>query len=238
VALVDVATFLIAAAALAILHVDEVLPARTQSAWLLEAGAGLRHIGRVPALRRTTTAFGICMLAMGSVDTMLFAYVEGLHRPPEFLGVLVTVQGAGVLLGALLAGRVMTRLGEVALCAIGILTFGIAIGLAVCPSVGVAFLAMPFAGLGNTVVGIAFGTLLQRRTPGPLIGRVSAAADMAISGAAALSMAVGATLVAFVDYRVVFAVDSAALLSTAGGLWLADHRRTVAEPLPPAAIRP
>jgi MFS family permease len=220
VALVDIASFVAAAGALATLTLAETRPARTQLHWLGEVGAGVRHLHRVPALRRTTTAFGICMLALGAVDTMVFAYVDrGLHRPPTFLGVLVTVQGVGVLVGALLAGRLVARLGEMAVSAIGILTFGVAIGVAVDPVLALALIAMPFAGVGNTLVGVAYNTLLQRRTPGPLMGRVSAAADMVIGGAAALSMALGATLVAFVDYRLMFAVISAVLLAVGGLLW-------------------
>jgi predicted MFS family arabinose efflux permease len=235
VALVDIASFVVAAGALAILTLAETRPVRTRLHWLHEVAAGVRHIHHVPALRRTTTAFGICMLALGAVDTMVFAYVDdGLHRPPTFLGVLVSVQGIGVLIGALLAGRIMARLGEIAVSAIGIVTFGIAIAIAVDPVVYLAFIAMPFAGIGNAVIGVAFNTLLQRRTPEALMGRASAAADMVIGGAATLSMALGATLVAFVDYREVFAVISVVVLVTGGLLW----RVRQSDPTVPAPIDP
>jgi hypothetical protein len=82
---------------------------------------------------------------------------------------------------------------------------------------------MPFAGLGNAVVGVAFTTLLQRRTPEELMGRVSAAADLAIGGAATLSMALGASLVAVVSYRLPFAVVSVVLLATGAQLWRLRH---------------
>jgi MFS family permease len=237
VALVDITSFVAAAGALALLPVAETRPVRTQLHWLHEISAGIRHIYHAPALRQTTAALGICMLAVGAVDTMLFAYVdEGLHQPPTFLGVLVTVQGLGVLIGAAFAGRIMAHLGEIAVCAIGILTFGIAIAIAIDPVVYLAFIAMPFAGIGNTIVGIAFTTLLQRRTPGTLMGRVSAAADMAIGGAAALSMALGATLVAFIDYRLMFAVISVVLLITSGQLWRVRQSDRIART--PAPIHP
>jgi MFS family permease len=220
VALVDVASFVAAAGALAILRLTETRPVGARLHWLHEVGAGWRHIYWVPALRQTITALGIGMLALGAVDTTIFAYVdEGLHQPPTFLGVLVTVQGVGVLVGAIFAGRIMARLGEIAVCAIGILTFAVAIAVAVDPVLYLALIAMPFAGIGNTIVGIAFSTLLQRRTPDLLMGRASAAADMAIGGAQTLSMALGAALVAFVDYRLMFAVISVVLLVTGGQLW-------------------
>jgi MFS family permease len=225
VALVDIASFLVAAAALALLPLTEdrhapTRPHRRDARWRNEVTAGLRHIRLVPDLRRTTTAFAISLLAMGSVDTTLFAYIDqGLHRPPTILGVLVAVQGVGVLIGALFAGRLMTRLGEIAVCAIGLLTFAVAIAVAVASSLPLAFVAMPFSGVGNALISVAFSTLLQRRTPDLLIGRVSAAADMAIGGAATVSMAIGATLVNFVDYRFIFATAAVVLFTTGTHLW-------------------
>jgi hypothetical protein len=50
------------------------------------------------------------------------------------------------------------------------------------------------------------------------MGRVSAATDVAIGGAQTVSMALGATLVGFVDYRVMFAVIAAMLLGCASVL--------------------
>jgi MFS family permease len=221
VALVDIASFLVAAGTLALLPLAEDRPAPQHGThWRDEMTAGLRHIRQTPDLHRTTTAFAISLFAMGSVDTTLFAYIdEGLHRPPTILGVLVTVQGVGVLIGALFAGRLIARLGEIAVCAIGLLTFATAITIAITPALPLAFVAMPFSGLGNTLIGVAFTTLLQRRTPDLLIGRVSAAADMAIGGAATASMALGATLINFVDYRFVFATAAVVLLATGTSLW-------------------
>jgi predicted MFS family arabinose efflux permease len=231
VALVDIASFLIAAGALALLplaedrHAPE-RPHRNDTHWRDEVTAGLRHIRQVPDLRRTTTAFAVSLLAMGAVDTTLFAYIDhGLHRPPTILGVLVTVQGIGVLIGALVAGRLITRLGEIAVCAIGLLTFATAITIAITPSLPLAFVAMPFSGAGNTLIGVAFTTLLQRRTPDPLIGRVTAAADMAIGGAATVSMALGATLINFVDYRFIFAAAATVLLASGTRLWRDPRKR-------------
>jgi len=63
------------------------------------------------------------------------------------------------------------------------------------------------------------------RTPDLLIGRVSAAADMAIGGAATVSMALGATLVNFVGYRFIFATAAVVLLTTGTHLWRDCRKR-------------
>jgi predicted MFS family arabinose efflux permease len=72
------------------------------------------------------------------------------------LGVLVTVQGIGVLFGALVAGRLLTRLGEIAVWAIGLLTFAAAIAIAITPPLPLAVVAMPFSGAGSILIGVAF----------------------------------------------------------------------------------
>ena len=109
-------------------------------------------------------------------------------------------------------------------------------------SVTAALISMPLSGIGNAVGFVAFNTLVQRRTPGPLVGRVSAATDVAIGGAQTASMAAGATLIAVVDFRAMFAVIAATLLVCAailvrGSGRAADHAG-ISEPAEPAAAEP
>jgi MFS family permease len=220
VAIVDIASFAVAAVALAMVRVVENRPEHVEQHWAQEVSAGVRHLWRTPVIRDTTASIAIGLLALGAVDTIVFAYIdEGLHRPPSFLGVLLTVQGVGAIVGAVLAPRIMERHGEVAVVATGILAFGICIGLLTYPSTVLALVAMPLAGLANTAAFVSYNTLLQRRTPGPIMGRVSAATDMVTGSAQTLSMAVGASLIAVVDYKIMFAVIAAALLVNGTVLW-------------------
>src|SRR5215475_2319767 len=232
VAIIDIVSFGVAATALAVIRVTETRPARTEQHWVQEVAAGLRHVWSTVAIRNTTVSIAVCLLALGAVDTIVFAFIdEGLHRPPSFLGVLLTVQGIGAIFGALVAPHLMTRIGETAVVAIAIGAFGVCIGLVIYPSVVLALIAMPFSGLANTAGFVAYSTLLQRRTPGPLMGRVSAATDMVIGAAQTLSMAAGASLIAILDYKLMFAVISAALLANSALLW---RRRVQGTPQPPA----
>lgn len=234
VAIVDIVSFAVAAAAVAAVRVDETLPEHVEQHWLREVSAGVGHLWRTKAIRDTTASVAIGLLALGAVDTIVFAYIDqGLHRPPSFLGVLLTVQGVGAVVGAVVAPRIMQRLGEVAVVAVGILAFGICIGLLIYPSTALALVAMPVAGLANTAAFVSYNTLLQRRTPGPIMGRVSAATDMVTGTAQTLSMAVGASLIAIVNYKIMFAVIAAALLTNGGVLW---HRRGVEPIAVPAGV--
>ena len=102
VAILDAATFLVSAAALLALRVDEPAPEPHGGRFTVEAAAGGRHLLGDPVLRTTVVATVICMLALGISESAYFAIVDdGLGQPVEFVGVLSAVQGVG----AILAGR-------------------------------------------------------------------------------------------------------------------------------------
>jgi hypothetical protein len=91
---------------------------RAAAHWRAEVTAGIRHVGRTPALRRLLITGVIALLLFGFFETGPFTVVgQGLHRAPAFLGVLEAVMGAGAILGGAFAASVMRRTGERALVA-------------------------------------------------------------------------------------------------------------------------
>ena len=86
------------------------------------------------------------------------------------------------------------------------------------PSLGVVLVAGPVAGVGVAWAIVGFSTALQTRTPLAIQGRVSAAADLTLSTAQTVSIATGAVLSTVVDYRILFVVMAAVVLSSAGYL--------------------
>ena len=64
-------------------------------------------------------------------------------------------------------------------------------------------------GLGLPWIVVAMLTLLQRSTPANLQGRAFAASELALGAPQTLSIALGAALVALVDYRFVLVVQAA-----------------------------
>jgi MFS family permease len=128
--LLDAGTFAAAAAAVLALRLREQRPDRAPARWRAEFTAGLRHVADTRALRRPLIACVIAVSAFGFFETVPFAVVgQGLHRSPEFLGVLNSLQGAGALIGGALAAPVMRRTSERAL---------MAGGLAACAAAGAA----------------------------------------------------------------------------------------------------
>ena len=201
--LLDAGTFVIAAAAVFALRLREPRPAREPARWRAEFAAGIRHIADTPALRRPLIACLIAVSAFGLFETVPFAVVgQGLHRSPTFLGVLNSLQGAGALIGGALAAAVMRRTSERALMAGGLAACAVATLLLITGSLPLVLVAM--AGIGLCVVWINVGaiTLIQRRTPGPLLGRVDATLEFAIVVPQAVSIAAGAALIAAVNYRI------------------------------------
>jgi MFS family permease len=224
VALVDAATFVLSAATLAALPFVEAAPAAKQHHFLREISAGVRHIALTRVLRELTTGVGAALLVAGFSETIIFAITsDGLHRSPSFIGVLGTFQGIGSILGGITAARLMRKVGELRLAAIGLTLFGLGDALWLIPRLGVVLPAMALAGVGIVWAIVALATAYQRRSPSDMQGRVAAASNMLFSVPQTISIAVGAALVTLIDYRIeivvmacVFAVASAYLLTRRG----------------------
>jgi MFS family permease len=224
--LLDAGTFAVAAGSVLALRLREPRPAREAAqrrGWLAEYRAGIRYVVRTPALRQPMVACLIAATAFGFFETVPFAVIaQGLHRRPEFLGVLTSLQGIGALAGGALAGPLMRRTSERVLVAGGIAACAASALLLVTASLPLVLVAS--AALGTCIVWVNVGavTLIQRNTPGALLGRVDAALEFAITVPQAASIALGAALIAVVNYRVLLLAMAAVIASSA--VYLASRR--------------
>jgi MFS family permease len=224
--------FLIAASVITALRVHEDQPVRLQQRWMSEVTAGVRHLFGQPSLRLAVLGTTLAILVFGLGESVFFAFNDqGLHKPAAFLGVLISMQGIGGLLGGLTAAPVIRRLGEVGTVALGLLLFvPIYLAGAVYQTLWLAFPTIVLSGFGLPYLIVGLQTLLQRVTPGELMGRTSVAMDALISGPQALSIGAGAILVGLVDYRILLGVM--ALVVTIAGIWVWAGRKLS----PPAAV--
>jgi len=236
--LLDAGTFVVAALSVLALRTREPRPERRTEDWRAQFSAGIRHIARTPALRRPMIAGVIAVTAFGFFETVPFAVVaQGLHRTPEFLGVLISLQGAGGLAGGAVAAAVMRRSNERALVVGGLAACAGAALLLITASLPLVLAAC--AALGVCIVWINVGiiTLIQLHTPGPLVGRVDAALNFAIVVPQAASIALGAALIAAVDYRILLVAMAAVIAASA--VYLGTGRdRGAAAAAPPADSMP
>jgi MFS family permease len=222
VAVIDAATFVVAALCVWRIQFPCSGGDRAQMPGALrqEMLAGLRHVFEVRALRRVVIALGVALLVMGFSQTLIFSIVaDGLHRPPAFVGVLSSLQGAGTIAAGLTAGALTRRLGDIRQVTIGIACITLAALLYLAPSFfAVAAGAFWFgASICWTTAGLI--TAVQRRTPAELQGRALAAAMGAVSAPQTVSIALGAGLSLVASYRFLLILMAAITASCAA--WLA-----------------
>jgi MFS family permease len=191
-------------------------------AWKSEVTAGVSHLFHDSILRPTVLATGIALLVIGFMESAVFAMVDAFGRPASFVGVIVSVQGVGAIAGGLSSSRLIRRIGEGNAVALSLAA--LALGLAICalsPLLSVVFAGVVVLGSALPVFIVALNTMLQRRTPGHLMGRVSTASDVVLGMPQALSIALGALLVSLISYRSIYWVCAAVLLLAAGYLVVA-----------------
>jgi MFS family permease len=207
VALLDAASFFVAAAVIASLRVQEDAPHVDESHFWAQMTAGMRHLAHERVLKHVLIGFALCMLVLGFTESAIYALLDAFHRPATFVSVIVSVQGVGAVMGGLSSSLVVKRIGEVAACVVGLvlLVVGIFV-IAATHSIVVVCLSAAVFGASLPLITVAFMTLIQRRTPQAIMGRVSTAVEIVMATPQAISLALGSLLVVLITYRQIFVV--------------------------------
>lgn len=235
VALLDAASFALAAGLYGLLRVRRAAPAAGgggAGGW----SAGVRQVWGSPVLRPLVLAGSVTMLCAGLNGATLYAVVDRvLGHSPAYAGVLSMAQGVGSVAVGLLAGPLLRRLPERVFAAAGIAVFGVAVGLRAVPYDAVALVACGLIGAGLPCVLIAAMTAVQRETPDALLGRTAATAGTLMYAPNAVALAMGAGLVALVDVTVLVVLVGAVALTVSAVLVTGRRRRVTTGPLPSPA---
>ncbi|MFF7773997.1 MFS transporter [Streptomyces tanashiensis] len=222
VALLDAASFAVAAVLFALMPVREARPARPESRnWWRETAEGVRLLRASRVLRPLVATGAFTLLLAGVNGAAIYAVVDrGLGHSPAYAGVLYAVQGIGSVLAGLLTGPLLRRVPERTLAAAGLALFAVAVGLrGALPYEATALAASAVIGLGLPWVLVAVMTAVQREAPAEAVGRVAATANTLVMAPNALALALGAGLVAVTDTRVLLPL--VALTGLAWATWLA-----------------
>lgn len=134
------------------------------------------------------------------------------------------MQGIGSVLSGLIAGALLRRMPDRVFAAAGILLFAGGVALRALPSVPAASAASAMIGAGLPCVLIAAMTAVQREIPDALLGRAAATANTLLFVPNALTLAVGAGLVALVDHRILLPAAAAVASAAAPGCLLTGRR--------------
>lgn len=157
---------------------------------------GVVLLFRLPAVRVPVLVAAAAIAMSGLTDAAVLAHlVHDLHLPSSRLGLSSSAQGAGSIVGGLLVGRLLARLGPARVAVLGAVLFGVA-RLGWClpwfpPAVAGSFVA----GLGLPWALIAGITAIQTETPDHLLGRVAATSNTVMFGPVALALPLGSALV-------------------------------------------
>jgi MFS family permease len=236
VAVLDAATFAVAIIALASIRLTETPPeARGQASYLRDLTAGFRHLRSVPLLAQITLMCACAFSVIGLNETIIFAVIDqGLHRPPSFFGITSSVQGAGSIAAGLTVAWLLKRLGTARVIGLGLAVFALAAAAYRTHSLVLVLAAAVGDGIALIWLVVALTTAAQRYTPPQLQGRVTAAWTMLILTPQTISIAAGAALISFVDYRSMLLV----IMAVIGACALFLLIRPAAEPTAPAAAAP
>ncbi len=237
VAALDAITLVLAAVILLFLRHREVRAPAATVPFGVELSAGLLHLWRSPLLRRLALTTVLFSVAIGMVEPTVYALVgDGLQRPPEFVGVLVSVQGAGAILGGIVVSGAIRRISEPSLIVVGLVVIAAGAGLCALPALPAAVAGFGLVGLGIPALGVAVATLLQRCTPNAVMGRVAAGYELIGSVPTTASIAVGAMLVGVWPYQVILGLTAVGCVVAAASMWPA--RRALTDADAPAATSP
>jgi MFS family permease len=216
VAVLDAASFFVAALVISTLPLSEDRPEVEESHFWTQMTAGLRHLAGERVLKHVLIGFGMCILVVGFTESAIYALLDAFGKPATFVSVIVSVQGVGAIGGGLASSAVVRRIGEVATCVVGlvVLVAGILI-MAATHSIVVVCLSAAVFGAALPLITVALMTLIQRRTPQAIMGRVSAAIEVVFATPQAVSLGLGSLLVVVLSYRQIFVIMGAVTLLAA-----------------------
>jgi MFS family permease len=200
--LLDAATYVISAAFLALLPLAR--PEREEDASFgqeLRAGFGYLAGARVP-LAIVVGAFLTILTINATVPAEVFLAKETFGAGDAGYGVLVGLWGGGMVLGSVLMAVVGNRGNLVAIYFLGIFASALALaGAGISPTFVLALGALTVAGAANGIDNVTTDTILQKRVPEALLGRVFAVRFLTYSTGEVLAYLAGGLVVEAVGPR-------------------------------------
>lgn len=209
--LVDAASYLISAVFLSRVRMPR--PERGEGAsFARELRAGFRYLAgaRVP-LAIVVGAFLTILAVNTTVPAEVFLAKGTFGVGDAGYGLLVSLWGGGMVLGSALIAVLGDRINLLPLYFLGIFASALALaGTGAAPTFALALGALAVAGISNGVDNVTTDTILQKRVPDALLGRVFAARFLTFSTGEALAYPAGGLIVDAVGPRSTYLLAGAA----------------------------
>lgn len=170
-----------------------------------ELTAGVRVIAGDPVLRGVLVLVASLVLACGAVNVAeIFLVTRTLGAGPTAYGVVGALFAAGLMLGAWLSrhDRTVTAAARL-LVAVTVAMAVSLVLLGLAPTVAVAALASLAVGVGNGMLNVLAQSIVVRRAPQAVLGRVFAAVQGVVGAAMLAATALGGLLLGVLDVRTV-----------------------------------
>jgi MFS family permease len=209
--LFDAATFLVSAAFLSRIPLPRP-PRDEEGGFLSEMGRGFRYLLGAPvALGLVTGAFLTVLTANVTVPAEAFLARETFAAGDAGYGLLVSAWGGGMVLGSAIMAGLGDRAGRLTFYFAAVFLTAITLaGTGLAPTFAAALIVLVAAGLANGVDNVVADTVLQKRVPDALLGRVFAARFLAFSAGEGVAYAAGGLLVEVVGPRYTYVLGGAA----------------------------
>lgn len=227
--IIDSLTFLVSAALISTIPLrrEQTAAPRRLGSLAGDLLEGLRFLSRHRALSFVIASTVLALLATGVFDALIAIYVRDiLSATPQVFSGVVSLVGAGTILGAVIVGRLGQEVPRVHLVALGILTMGLAVMLMAASSrLTVAFAASLWLGLGAAGVVIPSQTLIQEESPPALLGRVGSTFIALLTAAKLVGVTAAGSLAGWLEIvNVYYLVASMLILTGAFGYGYARAR--------------
>ncbi|MEU6077709.1 MFS transporter [Micromonospora sp. NPDC047074] len=183
--------------------------------------AGLTVLFAQQATRVTVVLAAVSIAMSGFTTAANYAIVTtDLRLPATFLGVLLSAQGAGSVVGGLVVGRLIARWSPATVGVAGTTLFAVSCLVRCLPWWPGTVAASVIAGIGLPWALVAAVSAVQTHTPTAMLGRVSGTANTVMFGPLALAIPLGAATVHLGDRLTLIAAAAICLASAVG----AAHR--------------
>jgi MFS family permease len=177
------------------------------------AAAALRYAARDPILRSLILSMTM-LVAFAGVDNvaLVFFVRDTLGGGAAAYGAAMAVFGVGMVAGSALLVRYSNWRAERMLLGSFVMTAGSAAMLGVAPSLAAVYPAQILGGMGNGIDIAAQTTLVQRRAPASMLGRMSGALNSGVAVGFLVAYLGGGALVDATSPRTAFLVAAAGSL--------------------------